>query len=331
MDGVGRWWSNGGDGLSAKQVWLAGVGWGWRWGSADEIGALNSMTRESTLNAIRLVRQGRAFDLGVSVDRSSFRSPAHPSTEVLSFRTPEGTKRQADIAFMDPVANTKQLAFMSGLVLCSDHLGSQIDGLAHVTTGNDNHWYNGFTTEKFGGDFGPRRAGADTTPPIIARGVMLDVAGLNGVERLADGTAVGPDDLRAAAARQKVDLRAGDVVLVRTGSLGLWGEAGHDHEQLRGGDSSGLNLAAARWLVEECGAMVIGSDTSMVEVFPAVDGDTWHPVHEYLLVEQGVHMAELHYLEELAAEGVNEFCYVALLPKLRGITAGFAMRPIALV
>ncbi len=319
------------DNAKTKPGWLPGVGWGWRWSSADEIGALNFMTRESTLKAIGLVQHGRAFDLGVSADRSSFHSPAHPSTEILSFRSPEGTKRQADIPFMDPAANTKQLAFMSALVLCSDHLGSQIDGLAHVTTGNDNHWYNGFTTEKYGGDFGPRRAGAETTPPIIARGVMLDVAGLHGVGRLADVTAIGPEDLRAAATRQKVDLMVGDVVLVRTGSLMLWGEAGHDHEQLRGADSSGLNLAAARWLVEECGAMVIGSDTSMVEVFPAVDGDTWHPVHEYLLIEQGVHMAELHYLEELAAEGISEFCYVALLPKLRGITAGFAMRPVALV
>ena len=69
----------------------------------------------------------------------------------------------------------------------------------------------------------------------------------------------------------------------------------------------------------------------MLEVFPAVDGDSWHPVHEYLLVEHGVHIAELHYLEQLAADRKYEFCYVALLPKLRGITGGFAMRPIAMV
>ncbi|MCY4622579.1 MAG: hypothetical protein OXD34_12225 [bacterium] len=47
-------------------------------------------------------------------------------------------------------------------------------------------------------------------------------------------------------------------------------------------------------------------------------------------MEHGVHIAELHHLEQLAADRRYEFCYLALLPKLRGITGGFAMRPIAL-
>ena len=76
-----------------------------------------------------------------------------------------------------------------------------------------------------------------------------------------------------------------------------------------------MNLAAARWLIEEHGSVLVGSDTSMLEVFPAVDGDSWHPVHEYLLVDHGVHIAELHYLEDLASDRRYEFCYVALLPK----------------
>ena len=232
---------------------------------------------------------------------------------------------------LDPATNTKGLAFISGFVTCSDHLGTHIDGLGHLTTGSDDHWYNGYTWSQDGGDFGPRKASADTTPPIIARGVLLDIATLHEVEVLPSGTAIGPEDLEAAAERQQVDLRVGDVVMVRTGSLSLWGETGADHDRLRGPDSSGLKLAAARWLIEEHGSILLGSDTSMLEVFPSVDGDSWHPVHEYLLVEQGVHIAELHYLEQLAADRVSEFCYVALLPKLRGITGGFAMRPIALV
>ena len=68
-----------------------------------------------------------------------------------------------------------------------------------------------------------------------------------------------------------------------------------------------------------------------LEVFPAVDGDSRRPVHEYLLAEHGVHITELHHLEQLAADRRHELCYVALLPKLRGITGGFAMRPIAMV
>jgi len=77
--------------------------------------------------------------------------------------------------------------------------------------------------------------------------------------------------------------------------------------------------------------MVIAGDTSTLEVVPAADGAGYAPVHEYLLVEQGVHIGELHNLEELAADGVHRFTYVALCPPVRGTTAGFALRPIAIV
>jgi kynurenine formamidase len=68
-----------------------------------------------------------------------------------------------------------------------------------------------------------------------------------------------------------------------------------------------------------------------VEVYPPADGDCLAPVHKYLLVEQGVHMGELHNLEELAATGQSRFCYIALVPKVAGATAGFAMRPVAVI
>ena len=311
--------------------WKRGAGWGWIWGPDDEVGALNCMTPASILRAFSGIREGRVFDLGVLLDRGSFLSPVHPHTEVIAFRTLEGTKRQQDLPFMDPRTNTQALAFMSSLVMLSDHAGTQIDALAHVTAGEDNHWYNGFHAEQSGGDFGPRKAAGHTTPPIILKGHLLDIAGLTGVPHLPDGTPIGRDLLTKAVDRAGVVIEPGDAVFVRTGSLSLWGEGGHDQELLRGPDSSGLTLEGARFLVEELGAALVASDTSMVEVFPAVDGRSWHPVHEYLLIEQGVHMGELHNLEELASAGVTTFCYIALVPKLRGITGGFAMRPIAVV
>ena len=80
-----------------------------------------------------------------------------------------------------------------------------------------------------------------------------------------------------------------------------WGEAGADHDALKEHDSAGITLETARYLVEQRGAIAIGSDTSGVEVSPAPEGSTsFVPVHEYLLVEQGVHLLEFHNLEELA-------------------------------
>jgi kynurenine formamidase len=309
--------------------WAPGRGWGWSWGPDDEAGALNAITPQTRLAALALARSGQVVDLGVTLDRGSFLWGGHVATEVVSYRTPDGIRRGGDLAPIgsDPAG----LSFRTSMVIISDHAGTQLDSLAHATTGADNHWYNGFTDARHGTDFGPRRAGGETIRPVIARGVLLDVAGWLGVENLAAGQAIGPDDLAAAASAQGTDLRAGDVICIRTGSLRHWGEAGHDRGALAGPDTAGITLAAARWLCEETGPVIIASDTSTVEVMPAVDGAAAQPVHEYLLVEQGVLMGELHYLEELAARRAYEFCYIALCPKVRGTTAGFALRPVALL
>jgi kynurenine formamidase len=97
-------------------------------------------------------------------------------------------------------------------------------------------------------------------------------------------------------------------------------------------------VEAARWLVEEQGALLIGSDTSGLEFGPPAEHaeayreqhGSFMPVHNYLLIEQGVHIAEFHNLEGLARDGAYEFCYVCATNKIKGTTAGFALRPLAL-
>ena len=94
---------------------------------------------------------------------------------------------------------------------------------------------------------------------------------------------------------------------------------------------TGITLETAKYLVEQYGTMMIGSDTSGLEVNPPPKGsDTFIPVHRYLLIEQGVHILEFHNLEELARDKIYVFCYVASTNKIAGTTAGFALRPLAL-
>jgi len=146
------------------------------------------------------------------------------------------------------------------------------------------------------------------------------------------------DDLQQALSRQRTQLKPGDVVLIRTGTLRYWGDAGSDHAKIAAHDSAGISLETARWLVEQNGSMMIGSDTSGLEYAPAEKNakpyrdryQSFNPVHHYLLVEQGVHIAEFHFLEDLARERVYEFCYVAATNKIKGAAAGFTMRPIAI-
>jgi kynurenine formamidase len=317
--------------------WQKGKGWGWVWGAQDEVGSLNELTDASRLGALKLARTGKVYDLGVLYDRNSYKWPGHSPGEIIAFRTPEGVKRQQDIpgVLQD---NPTRTAWHSCALFLNDNVATQIDGLCHATQGDDDHWYNGFTEKDWGGNWGPRKCDASTIPPIIARGVLIDVAGFRGMDALASNTMIGPADLEGALQKQGTDLRPGDVVLIRTGTLRHWGETGADHAVIEKHDSAGINLEAARWLVEQHGTILIGSDTSGLEYKP-VDSDTkayrekyrsFMPVHNYLLIEQGVHIGELQYLEELAREKAYEFCYVACTNKIKGATAGFTMRPIAI-
>lgn len=311
--------------------WKKGKGWGWIWGPEDEIGNLNALSPETTRAALAGVRTGKTYDLGITYSRASFKWPGHSPCEVMTYRSPEGVKRQADNAFTDPKTNTSGQAWHSCALFINDNVGTQIDGLGHVTVGGDNHWYNGFLEADWGGNFGVRKCDATTIPPIIARGVMLDIAALREVDALPAHYEITPKDVDQALARQKTQLRPGDVVLFRTGSLRFWGKDGSDVENLREHDSAGITLATAKYLVEEFGSLLIGSDTSGLEVNPApADSDTFIPVHKYLIIEQGVHIGEFHFLEDLAKDNVHEFCYVATVNKIAGATAGFTLRPLAI-
>lgn len=310
----------------AAKGWVKGKGYGWIWGPNDEIGALNAITQQKVLAALAIPKQGRVYDLGVAYDRASFQWPGHSPAEVIAFRTPEGLKRQKDLGFMQG----KKDHWHSNAVFISDNVGTQVDSLCHITKGDDNVWYNGYKEAEWGGNFGPRKACADKMPPIVTRGVLIDVAGAKGQVPLPSEYEIGPDELRAVLAKQNVDVQPGDAVFIRTGIMSLWGDYGHDKAKLAPHDSAGINLAAAKWLVEEKGAVLIGADTSGLEC----TGKCWkpqefYPAHVYLLVEQGVYIGEFHNFEELARDKVYEFLYMVSVNKLRGATAGFTLRPVA--
>lgn len=310
--------------------WVKGKGYGWVYGKTDEIGALNAVnTPEHILRALREVKTGKTYDLGVRVDSSSYRWPGHSPTVIMTYRSPEGAKRGQDVAAF--AGHPKGLAWHSCALFVSDNVGTQIDGLGHITTGTDDHWYNGFRERDHATDFGVTKADADTIPPIIARAVLIDVAAWKSVDALPSNYAIGSKDLQAALAAQKTDVEPGDVVMVRTGTLRHWGATGADHARIGAHDTAGITLEAAKWLVEQKGAVLVGSDTSGLEVGsdPALPGVA-NAVHEYLLIEQGVHIGEFHDLEALARDKAYRFVYMAMTNRFKGAVAGTAMRPIAI-
>ncbi len=315
----------------AIKGWTKGKGWG-PWGTDDEVGSLNAMTAVTIKAALGLVKTGKVYDLGVPYDSQSYRWPGHSPGAIMTFRGPEGVKRQGDFKpASDPKLNPHKVGWHSCALFMSDNVATQIDSLGHITQGDDHHWYNGFKEADWGGNFGIRKCDATTIPPIITRGVLIDVAGLRQVDALPAHYRITAEDLQAALERQKTRLQPGDTVLIRTGVLRYWGANGADHDKIRQHDSAGIDLAAARWLVEQQGAILIGADTSGLEHAPGPEEkQTFIPVHRYLLAEQGVHIGEFHNLEELARDGVHEFCYFCTVNKIRGATAGFALRPVAI-
>jgi kynurenine formamidase len=311
--------------------WEKGKGWGWIWGKDDEVGSLNALSNESRAAALALAKRGEVFDLGMTYSRRSYKWPGHSPGEIITFRSPDGVHRMKDADAPPAEMNKDHVYWHSAALFISDNVATQIDGLAHITAGLDFHWYNGFNENDWGSDWGPRKCDAPTIPPIIARGVLIDVAGFKKIDALPGHTLISSKDLQDTLAWEGVTLAPGDVVLVRTGTGGFWGDDGADHAQIAEHDSAGPDIEATKWLVADQGVIMVGSDTSGFEVNPAPGSPgTGIPVHRYLLVDQGVHLGEFHYLEGLSRAKAYTFCYVATVAKIKGAAAGFALRPLAL-
>ena len=198
----------------------------------------------------------------------------------------------------------------SALLVMAEHTGTHIDALCHQAY--DGELHGGVkVTPSVQTPTGFTELGIDTVEPIVRRGVLFDCAPCD---------AVGPAELEAC----DVDLRAGDVALVRLGSGALFGDP---EAYLSAG---GVTAAGSRWLAERH-PFAVGADNCAWDPIDAHDPDLGSiPGHTILIVQSGIHIIESLFLEELAADGVREFAFVCLPLKLRGGT-GSPVRPIALV
>jgi kynurenine formamidase len=273
------------------------------------------------LAALSLAKQGKVYDLGSGWWPGMPLAEGHPAFQVLTFRSPAGERNQDDVDFMR--GNTVNFGFISELLMCTMHSGTHIDALAHTTCGPDHTWHGGHSSDTELGDFGPLNNDASELPPMLVRGVCLDAPGMLGVERLEAGQAVGSADLERICERQGVEPREGDVVLLRTGAMGLWPDAA----ALAAVEGAGLDLSGAEWLSAR-GVAAVGGDTSVLEAMPSgIEGDP-QPVHRHLIHDKGIPILEWVSQEQLAAEEVWEFLFVCVPLNVRGAT-GSLVRPLA--
>ncbi|WP_238560270.1 cyclase family protein [Leucobacter sp. UCD-THU] len=283
------------------------------WGEDDEIGALNHITPESRAEVMSRVDGSRVFDLSCDyfVGMPTWSALGDPAYQIYKTHDPDGDVVTNPIG-LDDEAN-RLTSYTGDAVSMYTHSGTHIDALNHF--GCHGEIYNGYHVHEHMGNRTWDKCGVDTIPPIIARGIMLDIPALKGVEQLPASYGIGRDDLHAAAERQGVTVQTGDVVIIRTGRFQEWPNA-----EAFLTDEPGLNLDGAKWLVEQ-GAMLIGADNVAIEQMPTVETNTWCPVHMYLFNEAGVPAIEVLNCEELSAEKVYEFAFIGLHLKLRGASA----------
>lgn len=204
-------------------------------------------------------------------------------------------------------------------IALSTHVGTHIDALCHYSSNGKLHGGQDFADIQTYAS-GVERLSVDTIQPIFRRGVLLDIARLQGTDVLPVDFVITPEHLDRAAAG--VTVQPGDVVLLRTGWSKFWDDPGRFISQLH---SPGPGLEGARWLSERK-IFAAGSETAPFEAVP----NPAMPVHVHLLVEKGIHIIECLNLEELSASGAREFLFVAAPLRILGGTAS-PIRPIALV
>ena len=284
------------------------------WGPDDEIGTLNMMTDASRFDALKQVTGGKTYDLGVDlfVGMPLCCTPfGDPSFQIWMTHTPARD-------------SAKELLSYSGdAVSMYTHSGTHLDTLNHF--GLHGEIWNKVHADDALGVRGWTKSGADKYPPIVARGILIDVAGSKNVAHLPTSYAITVADLRSALRNQGTILQPGDVVLIRTGLMTLW----PDVAKYRLADQAGLSLEAAQWLVDDQKAMMLGADNFGVESFPSKDPENFVPVHTFLFAERGVSILEAMWLEDLAKDKVFEFLFIASPLKMRGATAS-PIRPLAI-
>lgn len=290
------------------------------WGPQDEIGALNMMTQASKLQVFSKISSGKAYDLSVNyfVGMPSFHTLGDPGYQYWLTHTPQGTVVDNPNGLGEGM--NKKVSYTGDAISMYTHMGTHIDALNHF--GLDGKIWNGFRPEEYLGDKGWKKTGAETIPPIIARGVLLDVAATKGP--FPKNYRITSQDLQLTLEKQGTKLFSGDVVLIRTGQAEFYENASHylDHYP-------GIGLEAVKWLVEEQGTMLLGADNLSFEAFPPERADNWVPVHTYLLAEKGVMFIEQLFLEELSKDKHYEFAFIAASLKLKG-ASGSPLRPIAI-
>lgn len=276
-----------------------------KWGPDDEIGAANYVTPDQVLAAAKLVKKGESHPLGIVVDP---KMPAFPprSSSIQIVQPGQHNARDLTQDFGWPAVYNDDLAQLWF------GTGPQIDGLGHL--GESGIYYNCNKAVDFIHITGLKKLGIHNIPPLVGRGVLLDMAKHFGVAAMAAGQVISSSDIKAAANEQGVEFREGDVVLFHTG----WTDAMLEADPTAWVSAEpGLNNEAMAYMAS-LDPMAVGADTWGIDVFPPPEGDKIFYGHVHLLKENGIYILEVMNTGRLASEGIHEFMFVLGQARMKG-------------
>lgn len=282
-----------------------------RWGPEDEIGAINRLTPQKVLEASKLVTTGKTYRLGIPVDKST---PAFPprslSVTVLMPGQEQGKTFGANkMSYVDDIFNSWL------------GIGTQLDSLAHL--GVDGTFYNKRLAKDFVEVTGVKKMGMEKIPPIVTRGVVLDMAKHKGKQQLLEGEVITADEIRAAQRAQGVEIREGDVAILHTGWLSML----YTDPKRYGAGEPGIDVGAAEYLAS-LNVVAVGADTWGVEAVPFKTDRVWEG-HQVLLAKNGIYIIETLDTRALIADGVKEFLFVLGQPLYTGAVQAI-INPVAI-
>ena len=302
--------------------------WG-KWGPKDEIGTLNYTRADDIVAAARLVRKGKVISLALNFDNAGPQG-AKSKYPALGRINPLHTMLRTGTDAYSGVLDHRGIRAADDMVVMPLQCGTQWDGLGHVFY--ENSMWNGYDCREVTSN-GAQKCGIEKTKnKMVGRGVFLDVPRALGKRWLDDGYAITCDDLDRTAKLQKVDLKRGDYVIVRTGQMEAKLEAG-SWDGYPGGDAPGFGFETLEW-IKRTELAALASDTWGCEVRqnetePGIN----QPWHWITIPIMGMTMGEIFYVKELAedcaADGVYEFLFVAPALPITG-AVGSPTNPLAI-
>jgi kynurenine formamidase len=280
----------------AQQDWCKS-----KWGPNDELGAANLLTPQLAAEAAKLVKTGKTYALG-------FETKA--DTAAYAPRTWGVTIVQPGQAGGVSLGGTKT-TYNDDIYMGWVGTGSQIDGLGHI--GVDNVYYNCNKNSDFVQANGLKKLGIEKLPPMVTRGIVLDMTDYFGTPMVKEGTAFNRKEIDEQAKKQGIEIRKGDVVLFHTG----WQELeGKDNKRFLAGEP-GLGKEGALYLASK-EVIAVGADQWALEVIPFEPGVGVFEIHQILLARNGIYILENMNTGPLVKDKAWEFMFVLGQSRITG-------------